>query len=292
MSVKALVGVDVAGNYRVAVDLLQKLEIAFDEVILVNAVEPILPDGTYPEYAGPEVSAELFRDVEEAGKTALDTASQLFYGRRSNRLEVGDPLHAILDVADSEAVDLIAVMTERKGALEAWIIGSVTRGLLTASTHSFLAAKPSFRADGPLTAIFATDHSAYAEKCLDKLIDFAPKGIGRIIVTTVINGKMQHDLANSHDPEFSTTPELWAEDRFVRENLIICEKLRSIATECSEEVVRGDVNKALRELMHRENADLLILGAHGHGYLDRIRSGSVSFHQTVAEDYSVWVLRI
>ena len=43
--------------------------------------------------------------------------------------------------------------------------------------------------------------------------------------------------------------------------------------------------------MAEEQADLLILGSHGHGALERLALGSVSFHQVVATPHNVLVVR-
>jgi hypothetical protein len=67
--------------------------------------------------------------------------------------------------------------------------------------------------------------------------------------------------------------------------------LSAVCPDCTPVSLRGEVNATLRELMRTEQADLLVLGAQGHGFLDRMRSGSVSFHQVVGESYSVLVLR-
>ena len=40
-----------------------------------------------------------------------------------------------------------------------------------------------------------------------------------------------------------------------------------------------------------QNADLLVLGAQGHGFLERLTTGSVSLDQAVARPYSVIVMR-
>lgn len=38
--------------------------------------------------------------------------------------------------------------------------------------------------------------------------------------------------------------------------------------------------------------ELLILGAQGHGFWERLTVGSVSFHQAIAESHSVLMLRV
>jgi nucleotide-binding universal stress UspA family protein len=112
------------------------------------------------------------------------------------------------------------------------------------------------------------------------------------VVMTAIDPKAQRAAAQwGKDPEIGSNLDLWAEDRLSRENLEVCGRFKGLVRSCTQRVERGDANAAIRTVMRQENADLLILGAQGHGFLDRLQHGSVSFHQVVAESYSVLLLR-
>lgn len=253
-----------------------------------------MPDGSFPGLAAGGTYTEMIGEFEEAGHRSIDEAAVALNtsAEVEKKMIPGDPLRNLLDVADTEQVDLIAVGTQKKSSLQAMLMGSVTRGLLTASTHSFLAAKECATKDGPLTAVFATDHSDYADRAVDLLVRLAPKGIGRLVVLAVIDGKAQRAFKSFHsDPELTTNVDMWAEGRLEHENLSVCRKLQGCIPTCDERVEHGDVNQTIRKTMEAEHADLLILGAQGHGFIDRLKSGSVSFHQVVAENYSVLVLR-
>ncbi|RYG31629.1 universal stress protein, partial [bacterium] len=47
-----------------------------------------------------------------------------------------------------------------------------------------------------------------------------------------------------------------------------------------------------RTTMSETGSDLLILGARGHGLIERLLIGSLALHVVVAEPYSVMVLRL
>jgi nucleotide-binding universal stress UspA family protein len=292
--VKALIGVDSLGQCSSALELVRRLDFAAEKVILLHSVESVMPDGSFPGLAGGGTYTDMLTEFEHAGHIALDEAAAACgAGANIEKKQMpGDPLRNLLDMADDQEIDLIAVGTQKKSSLQAMLMGSVTRGLLTASTHSFLAAKDIASKEGPLTAVVATDHSDYADQVIDLLVQFAPKGIGRIVVLAVIDPKAQRAVHQfKDDPELSSNVDLWAEDRLHHENMAVCRKLAAIAPVCEERVEHGEVNDVIRTTMADVGGDLLILGAQGHGVIERLRSGSVSFHQVVAENYPVLVLR-
>jgi nucleotide-binding universal stress UspA family protein len=292
--VKALIGVDSLGQCSAAIDLVRRLDFDLEQVTLLHSVESVMPDGSFPGLTGGGTYTEMVSEFEEAGRRSIDEAEAALQTKAKveTKMIPGDPLRNLLDVADAEAVDLIAVGTQKKSSLQAMLMGSVTRGLLTASTHSFLAAKECLSKEGPLTAVFATDHSDYADRAVELLAKLAPKGIGRLVVLAVIDAKAQKAFKTFHsDPELTTNVDMWAEDRLEHENRNVCSKLELCIPVSDERVEHGDVNQTIRRTMEAEKADLLILGAQGHGFMERLRSGSVSFHQVVAENYPVLVLR-
>jgi nucleotide-binding universal stress UspA family protein len=56
-------------------------------------------------------------------------------------------------------------------------------------------------------------------------------------------------------------------------------------------VVKGHANDAIRDTMNDFGGELLILGAHGHSFLEQLLIGSVSLHQVVGEPYSTFLVR-
>jgi len=63
-------------------------------------------------------------------------------------------------------------------------------------------------------------------------------------------------------------------------------------TTFSSHVVAAPVQSTIDRRMMETDADLLILGAKGHGVVERILLGSVSFHYAIVNlPYSVLVLR-
>ena len=56
-------------------------------------------------------------------------------------------------------------------------------------------------------------------------------------------------------------------------------------------MVDGPVETAIETVMREEKADLLIVGAQGHGFLHRITAGSISFHFALRSPFHTLILR-
>jgi nucleotide-binding universal stress UspA family protein len=72
----------------------------------------------------------------------------------------------------------------------------------------------------------------------------------------------------------------------------LCRRFEQLGATTHSKVVIDDPKTQLAETMRETKADLLIMGAQGHGFLERIAVGSVSLQQVVAEDYPVLIIRI
>ena len=57
------------------------------------------------------------------------------------------------------------------------------------------------------------------------------------------------------------------------------------------EFKRGYVSSAIEHTMAECNGDLVILGAQGHGFLERLLIGSVALNQVVTSRFSTLVIR-
>lgn len=268
---KALLGIDAQGGSDAAVALFHRLSFSDCKVTLLHSVESLLPDGSFPGDESTHVINEMMEEIEATGRAALDrAAANLPEIEAAKRSVMGDPLRNLLDIARQDETDLIVVGSENKSPFEKAIMGSVTRGLLASAPHSFLVGKRFGSAEGPVTAIFATDHSDYSDRCLDTLLRFAPKGIGTLILFHVVEPE-------SVDPQAA--------------NEALCNRAAPLATDCRSLLGEGPVERAIHDAMIAQNADLVIVGAQGCGFLKRLRMGSTSFFEVESEPYSALVLR-
>jgi nucleotide-binding universal stress UspA family protein len=185
---------------------------------------------------------------------------------------LGSPVSVLTAEADERSADLIAVGSEQKGTWGSLFFGSVGKGLLMGADHSILFGKGPVENEGAINAIFATDHSEYAQKAADWLLSHLPAGFGQVVVLTAVGEK--DDRAT-----------------FEKANHDLAIRFNQQGIAARGEVVEGHPSQAIKQAMSAHKSDLLIVGAQGHGFLERLRIGSLSFEVVVNSPYSVLVIR-
>ena len=293
---KAVVGIDLAGHYKGALAMLLGLGLEDLRLELVHSVEPLpsyIPELGPAAYTNAGYSEQLHR----AGETEVASAEQLACGKGvtcNTHVLDGSPAPILMDCGDTWDADLIAVGSAKRDRVSAALFGSVGRGLAVSAKQSILVAKTNGAAkEGPFTAVFATDHSEYANKCLEKLLSWAPKGLKRVHVVHAYETS-DKDLAilETHLPKGYISAEDWVAKETEAKTKAVAQRIEDAGTPTQVLVARGHANDVIRTAMHAAKADLLIVGAQGHGFLERLLIGSVSLHQVVVEPYSVLVVRV
>lgn len=292
---RALLGIDDAGTCDVALRMTAKLGFDDLQTTLLHCVESVLPDGSFPQLATGHAIAQMIQEREDTGRIVLESARQTMGElgiAAETRLEQGSPSVCVLRVADEIEADLIVVGCSNKGRWGTLFFGSVSQAVVTGARRHLAVVKREVPVDRPLTAVFATDHSDYTNRCLESLLALAPKGIGRIHVLTAneVDAKTAALVAKEM-PEVAGDEEGWLGQRLLRQNEAIATRFRGVGIEATGVVIDGHPNEAIRRAMEETEADLLILGAQGRGFIERLTMGSVSFYQAVSEKYSVLILR-
>jgi len=276
---KAIIGIDEAGNYQAALHLLSRLAFANATAELFHAVDPLAL--TVEGVVGQAYAASV-GVAEDWQKWADDLLSQaqkqcFDLGIPSTTLrQVGKPTSHLMERSSEIYADLIAVGSTHKPAYGALVLGSVGRGLTIGAHQSLLIAKKEVKPVGPLTAVFATDGSEYSDSCLRMLARMAPRGIGRLVLVNAgdySQGQEAHDHARHHI------------DSLVGH---LCEA----GFNAEGHVVDGAPAEVIEAMMKSTNADLLIMGAQGHGFFNRILVGSLSLQMVTATPHSILLLRL
>lgn len=290
---RVLVGVDGEGSFWQVVEYVKRL--AFDqvEIDLVRVVESILPDKSTPELPADHPLASYYRMQAKSAQEMLDAAQAALAKDgipARTFLYYGDAAREIVSHADRESCDLITVRSSSKGKWGSLFFGSVSKGVLIGSNKSTLIVKAPPPPTDKLTAVLATDHSPYFNRCLEILVAIAPKGIGRMIaMTSTAPAKLVHALLGKTSGLGDLTAATMDEEAA---NNALCEKLREKFPNCYSVIKENDPAEAIAETMKEASADLLIMGAQGHGYFERLRLGSQSFHQVVNTPHNVLILRL
>lgn len=288
-------GIDENDNWKAAADLLPRLRFRDGVVDTLHFSEP-------PMYFFGKMDAEYEAHRIDAGSTKVgqqmvEEASALL--RQDGVITgvskecSGSAAEGLMGYADRMSASLLAVGSSGKSPVGAFFVGSIGRSLVIGAHRSVLIARGDVAQSGPergVRAVLATDHSDYASACLDTLMQLAPLGISHLTVLTVYPKHMIQGL-QPYLPDFALNPTEWIEKGLEERNQEVVQGLSSLGCTFDSQVVGGDVHEAIKNVMASAKADLLILGAQGHGFVERLTLGSVSFREAMAEPHSVLVLR-
>lgn len=288
---KIVAGIDFA-HYPFALAFLERLRFASAEVRLMHVIESVLPDKSYPDLKPTHPISVMMAEHERQGNAELVKARDMLQGSGYHlgiELHRGDPARSLVEYANSLPADIIAVGSAQKGAWASLFFGSVTKALTASAEQSILVAKSHPRSKDGLTAVLAVDHSVYCNSCIDRLIKWKAQGIRRV---TIVTARLVVTLGADQPDEGLDLLSGDIEADILARNSEICERLSSEGIECDHRMERGHANHAIDTVMRDTEADLLILGARGHGFWDRFRLGSISHFQVVATPHNVLVVRV
>jgi nucleotide-binding universal stress UspA family protein len=297
---KIVLGADLAmaAGESPVVGLLKRLRFSKAQTEVLHVVPPPIYTGwEYDPVVAPAVLAELAqRDRDSASEALEKISAQLGATLEPTPVVVtGNPTERLMLHADEIQAQLIAVNGTTAGPLVAFLTGSVARGLVIGAHQSVLLARGKSDELCPLRAVLATDHSPYSEHCVDYLSQLWPQGIRHITVLTAF----PEDKIRAMDPllpKMSLAPAQAVRENLEAKNATLIEKLddcfHPMLTTFESRVSPLPVHEAIAAAMKETEAELLILGAHGHSFLQRLTLGSTSFKESVFSPYSVLVLRV
>jgi nucleotide-binding universal stress UspA family protein len=284
-----------------AATLLQRLKLPEAQVDVVHVLAPsdYLTYGIDVGLTSDEVQQVVARQDRDARsivaaaekkiETAYDCETFVLFGAPTR------DLLSHTDRADADLLVLNAAHTHSETV--AALTGSVVHGAVTGAHQSVLVARGAatlLSESRPLRALFATDHSDYGLRCWEKFLDMAPAGISHIGIVSAYP-KERLEAMQELLPGTGLSLDDAVRDELLRRNerLITRTRERLFAHELAFEsfATPEPVMEAIARAMDAMSADLLILGAKGHGFLERITMGSVSLRQAIAGMYSTLILR-
>ena len=187
------------------------------------------------------------------------------------------PAQAIIHHARSISADLIVVGSSGKGRLERWMLGSVSREVLSAAPYSVRVARPPRagrdRGDEPLRILVGYDGSPDADRVVRTVAGrFWPQGT-RVRLVTVVDEQILRAIP------VTVTGTALAQERLGRVQQFLDDALRSlrdVGLEVSDKIEQGEPKRLLVEEAKTWQADSLFVGSRGLGRVARLLSGSVS----------------
>lgn len=284
---KVLIGVDCPGHHGQIKNLLERLQFPKLEIVLVHAVQSVLPDASFPGTSpGMEITA-VFNELQAAGEAALAHAKDLYanLGPVSTKLVFGDPARELIEASEAEGCDLIAVASTSKSYYGSLFFGSVAKGLIIGAKRDLLIVKHEHPASGPVNALVATDHSPYMQRCFGELRKLGPAGLGQVTLLSVYDRDTRLTFGHKSGDEEAGLSQLQAKTD---------EAAGSLSTDAitfTPQVAAGELDEVLQSVVESTKAELVVMGAQGQGFFERIAVGSSSLHQAITGSQSLLLLR-
>lgn len=184
----------------------------------------------------------------------------------------------LIDFTDDHPKDMLVVgmhqgATKRKG----WRLSSTSYAIATHAEASVLVLKKPPKKDGQLKVLFATDGSKLADKALEDMLRFLPKGNTSILVFNVV--PVNYYVLPVVEPYVNYGPLEKAMQGEANELLERTKKQiidRGFHVENAYFAIGDPVDQILEEA-EKQGVDLIAMGSHGHGgKLSRWLLGSVS----------------
>jgi len=292
---KAIVGIDTQEEYKPAVQLLARFRFPNPETTLAHFVNPT--PGYFPldAPAAAQMQEDYLKTMENVGLEALDNAKDEACMRDLHPkclLKFGRASEGLAALAEQAHADIVAVRTERGSLWSTSFLGSVSRSLTIGCRSSLLIAKSPVKDAAPLKIVLATDHSEESNRWIGKFLSWHAKGIAHIHVVTAYKlTKDEAQVLRNHLPGVNRLADAWIEEHLNKLNERVVRRLMDAGYSATAHVAAGETNDVIRHAMQDMQADVLVMGAQGHGFIDRLLVGSCSLHQVMSEPYPVLVVR-
>lgn len=292
---RILIGIDETPRHNVTLDLVARLRFENLQLSLVNVLP--VTDSFVWMYSGQVVLnyEEVVGNLRERGNRLLEDAVDDACSRNLRAdtiLMTGGKAEGLATAADNCKADLVAVACDPKTPLDRLMSGSVAQTLSLNAHQSILICRNHRNKNGSVRAVFATDHSGYANRCLDRLLSWHPQGLEHVQVVTAWS-VIGHESATAGNEILVGREEV---NSFVAAQVsaktdAVAQRFRDSGIPADALTLQGQPNKVINEAMHDTRSDLLIIGARGHGSWDRPVLGATAMHQVCSETHSVLVLR-
>lgn len=281
-----VIGIDSKPESERAIKVLKALGIS-GELHLVHVIEPIMPDGQVPiPISETHPLGDIYDKLQKRGQDLLtnakSTANMLGFDTKE-KIAFGNPARALVSYCDEIGAKLVVVTSQNKSHYQSLFFGSVVKGLLIGAKCSLLAVKQDVTE--PVRALFATDHSEYAHRIEPLLSEFDMSLDKLTVMMAADNSRGSFLSLFSEEDASKMIKELEVKTKEASD------RLSDVATSVEDLVIEGRPSQAIPKAMQSTVSDLLIMGAQGQGFFQRIFIGSESFEQVMNNPYTTLVLR-
>jgi nucleotide-binding universal stress UspA family protein len=206
-------------------------------------------------------------------------------GTSGNRSEVvvveGSPVKEILRQAKQQPADLLIMGTHGRGGFETLFLGSVTEKVLRSTHVPVLTVPPPVeRVESVIykTILCPIEFSDPSIRALEYALTLAEETDARLILLHVIEHVLDSprfgEVTHFSVPEYQR---LLAEDARARLRSAVPEDARVWCTP-ENRVLSGKAYRVILDVAEQEKAEIIVMGVHGKGVLNRRLFGSTTHH--------------
>lgn len=231
----------------------------------------------FPEYGEPfispapeDVRSELQRFLRPAEEAGVPCDVAVVDGR---------PAPTIVQYAREKAADLVVMGTHGHGGFERLLLGSVTEKVLRKAPCPVLTVGPAAADERPEVAriLCALDFSDMSLRALDYAASLARVATAVLNVVHVVDWPLEEGESAPRDFDLRNYRRHLADLALRRLRTTIPEALREQSG--AEEITTfGRPHGAILRIAAEKHADLIVLGVHGAGSVDRTLFGSTAYH--------------
>ena len=294
---KVVLGSDGSEHAEFAAEVLTRYPLGEDAAVHccgVYSASHVVTATSHP-FLGPLLAEQLGQAVEDAragAETAARTASKSLreagITAEAHLLE-GNPSDELAAYAEKIGAAFVTVGSRGLGKLDTLLLGSVGREIANNRKIDLLVTrKRDFTADKGLRAIFATDHSDFAERVTAKLPSLVNGRFAELEILSVVDPDSKDvAFARSSAPleDLQTGLTGWAKEQ----NEATAAQISEMADRLTSQVELGHAREVIIE--RAKGVDLVILGAQGRSALSRLLLGSVSNYVLSRSMSSVLIVR-
>lgn len=304
---KILLATDGSDHARIAEVLLTRIPPYRNaEITVATCVAPpalivgaMQPSGAL---AFAEEAIEVWEELRKTARATSDAVADRLKSAGLNASAVvleGDAAAELVEQANENGYDLIAVGSRGHGAIQSWLLGSVARHLVNHSKVSVLVARPDrkgtpadtwarLQTKERLDIAVAVDGSQGGDGAVQTVVNM---GFGNFQKVSVICAEPLSILPLGIEPDAFGGTYRYDHDRAKGIAHMAATKLAAYGDTVTEHVELGRPAHVIDELTEASGADLLIMGATRHGTLERWLLGSVSYEAVNGAPCSVLVVR-
>ena len=299
---RILVAIDGSEQSESAVDEIVRQHFPADSEVRVIAVvePPYLGKGLEVSFYGAEAEKAARQQASAAVEKAATKLRAVEGGRPlkvATEVLSGSPKRVILEEAEAFGADLIVVGSHGHGMLERFRLGSVSNAVALHAKSSVEIMRKPEGAREAMRILLAIDGSEQSEAAVDEIAHrhFPPGSEVRVI--SVIAPYLPGTYAPWDGMKINIHDQMGKDVREVTRVAVEKAAAKLKADEGNRElkvatkVLSGSPKGVILEEAEGFGADLIVVGSHGHGILERFLLGSISQAVALHAKCSVEIVR-